>query len=174
MWQLGITLALLLIGYFAGTAVERRHFASIREREEKSKNMVTINFDTMLPEWKANNESIHFVSGSVVVSLDYFKRFLASLRAFFGGTVKAYEPLMDRARREAMLRMKEDARKRGCSVIINVRLETSRLASSQRDGDGTAGVEILAFGTGLRMKREEHPLASVDDLEAANTQPLIG
>ncbi|MBT8092626.1 MAG: YbjQ family protein, partial [Gammaproteobacteria bacterium] len=56
------------------------------------------------------------------------------------------------ARREAVLRMVESARQQGYDAVINVRLETSRLANSARDGKGTAGVEMLAFGTALKFK----------------------
>jgi uncharacterized protein YbjQ (UPF0145 family) len=89
-----------------------------------------------------------------VVSVDYFKRFLAGLRMFFGGRVKSYESLLDRGRREALLRCKEAARAQGYQAVINVRLETSRLASSNRDGRATAGVEVLAFGTGLGLRSD--------------------
>ena len=64
----------------------------------------------------------------MVVSLDYFKRFAAALRIIFGGRIKAFEPLMDRGRREAILRMKQDAVAAGYDAIINVRLATSRIA----------------------------------------------
>ena len=57
--------------------------------------------------------------------IDYFKRFLAGLRNIFGGTVRSYESLIDRARREAVLRMKEMAG--DASVIVNVRIETSNI-----------------------------------------------
>ena len=57
---------------------------------------------------------------------------------------------MERGRREAILRMKEDARKAGYDAVINVRLETSRLADA--DGARTAGVEVIAYGTGLKLR----------------------
>ena len=110
--------------------------------------MIVVNFKTLPSDWKA--ESVGLVCGSVVISVDYFKRFLAGIRCFFGGRIKTYEPLLDRARREAIMRMKEAARSKGCNTIVNVRLETSRLASSRKNGKGIAGVEILAFGTGLK------------------------
>ena len=91
------------------------------------------------------------MTGSTVVSLDYFKRIIAGLRAIVGGRVKTYEPLLDRARREALLRMAEDAKRRGFDAVINVRLETSRLANSTRDGQGIAGIEMLAFGTAVTL-----------------------
>ena len=97
--------------------------------------------------------SSDLVSGNVVVSLDYFKRFFAGLKAMVGGRIGAYEPLLERARREALLRMIESARSRGYHAIVNVRLETARLASSRGDGEGTAGVEMLAFGTALKLAR---------------------
>lgn len=40
--------------------------------------------------------------GSVVISVDYFKRIVASLRIFFGGNIRAYETLVDRALRESL------------------------------------------------------------------------
>jgi uncharacterized protein YbjQ (UPF0145 family) len=49
--------------------------------------------------------------------------------------------------------MKEDAFARGYNAVINVRIETSRLASSNRKGEGTAGVAILAFGTALKLAK---------------------
>jgi uncharacterized protein YbjQ (UPF0145 family) len=70
-----------------------------------------------------------------------------------GGRVASYESLLDRGRREAILRMKEEAFERGYNAVINVRIETSRLASSSRNGEGTAGVEVLAFGTALKLAR---------------------
>ena len=65
----------------------------------------------------------------------------------------SYESLLDRGRREAILRLKEAAFERGYNAVINVRLETSRLASSNRKGEGTAGVEILAFGTAVKFAK---------------------
>jgi uncharacterized protein YbjQ (UPF0145 family) len=90
------------------------------------------------------------LTGNVVVSVDYFKRFLSGLRMIFGGRVKAYESLLDRARREALLRLKETTVENGYHALINVRLETSRMANA-RGAEGTAGVEVLAFGTALKL-----------------------
>ncbi|MCA9771471.1 MAG: YbjQ family protein [Myxococcales bacterium] len=150
--QLGLTVGLLLLAWGVGGAFEEAHFRSIRERERRLASLVAVNFETIPADWSVVGASM--VCGSVVVSLDYFKRFLASLRAIVGGRIAAYEPLLDRARREAILRMKAEAQAWGADAIVNVRLETSRLASSNGDGKGTAGVEILAYGTALRRAAE--------------------
>ncbi|MDD9966733.1 MAG: heavy metal-binding domain-containing protein [Myxococcales bacterium] len=145
--NLGITLLLLVTAYFTGTHLERRHFDAIRRREQALLRLPAITTRRLPPGTQVMAASL--VSGNVVVSLDYFKRFLAGLRAIIGGRIKAYEPLLDRARREAMLRMRERAQAAGYDMVINVRLETSRLANTD-GGRRTAGVEILAFGTALK------------------------
>ena len=143
-------LFLLLLAYFLGSQLESNHYKSVREREAATKDMVVINFPRF--PFEVEIERADLVMGSVVVSHDYFKRFLAQLRIIVGGRIKAYEPLLDRARREAVLRMKEQALARGHHTVVNIRLETSRLANSRRGGKGTAGVEMLAYGTALTVR----------------------
>ena len=149
--NLGIPVLLLIGTYLIGSAVEKSHYREIRIRESRSRRFPTVNFRTPPKSW--NVVDAEMVLGNVVISIDYFKRFLAGLRMLFGGRVSSYESLLDRARREAVLRMKEDAFERGYNAVINVRIETSRLASSNRKGEGTAGVEILAFGTAVKFAK---------------------
>jgi len=85
--------------------------------------------------------------GSVVISVDYFKRLLAALRNFFGGRVKSYETLLDRARREAILRMQQEAKELGANVVINIKLETASISKGRKNAIGS--VEILAYGTAM-------------------------
>ena len=144
---LGLTVVLLIIGYVAGTIAERRHYASIRQREKDLIGLPAVTFEEIPEGWSAGRCGL--VSGSVVISLDYFKRFLAGFRNLIGGRLRSYESLLDRARREAVLRLKEDARANGFDAVLNVRLETCSIASSRGDGKGTVGVEILSWGTGL-------------------------
>jgi len=146
----GGPLTVLIIAYFIGTMLERRHFRNLKEREQDVHGFPVLTFETLPESWNVGSTGL--VTGSVVISLDYFKRVIAGLRGIIGGRIKTYEPLLDRARREAMMRMVELARRDGYDAVINVRLETSRLANSGRDGKGTAGVEMLAFGTGITLK----------------------
>jgi uncharacterized protein YbjQ (UPF0145 family) len=149
--NLGLPLALLLLAYFTGSSVERKHYRSIRKRERALQGLPAITFRTPPERWEIAESG--FVTGSVVVSVDYFKRFLAGLRQFVGGRVKSYETILDRARREAVLRLKEDAAAAGFGAVINVRLETTRMANG-RNGQGIAGLEVLAYGTGVRLERD--------------------
>ena len=147
--NIGLPILTLLIAYFIGSMIERGHFRKIRQREDALHGFPVVSFDTMPEPWNAASAGL--VSGSIVISLDYFKRVIAGLRGLVGGRIKTYEPLLERARREALLRMTESAREQGYDAVFNVRLETSRLANSTRDGNGTAGVEMLAFGTAVKF-----------------------
>lgn len=151
----GFPLLLLMTAYFIGTLIEKRHFSSIRRREQEYAAYPVVSFNTMPDDWTAGESTL--VTGSIVVSLDYFKRVIAGLRGLVGGRIKTYEPLLDRARREALLRMTEAAREQGYDAVFNVRLETSRLANSRGDGNGTAGVEMLAFGTAVKFAKHFSP-----------------
>ena len=147
LFNIGLFLFLLLLGYFAGTYLERQHYLSIRQREQDTLKVPMVSFRSVPLSWRV--ESSGLATGSVVVSVDYFKRFLAGLRMLFGGRIKTYETLLDRGRREALLRMKEQAIANGYDAVINVRLETSQLATGS--GQGVAGVEVLAFGTAIKL-----------------------
>lgn len=142
---------LLLLGaYGIGSAVERRHYRLLRARERRSRSLPVATLREPPPSWQVEEAAL--VTGSCVVSLDYFKRFVAGLRLLFGGRIAGYETLLDRARREALLRMVESAHAAGYRAVIGVRLETSQIAATTRQG-GTAGVEVLAWGTALRLRR---------------------
>jgi len=140
-----IFLTLISIGYVSGSIVERRHFASIRTRESELRHILTFSAKTPPPE-DCHRQSV-FVTGNVVISIDYFKHITAALRNLIGGRVIAYETLMDRARREAILRMKAEANAQGVSRIFNVKLETSSISKGRANQVGS--VEVFAYGTGL-------------------------
>ena len=96
--NLGVPAALLVVGYLAGSQAEKAHFRSIRRREDASKHFPVVTFRTPPDGWQI--EASDLTTGNVVVSLDYFKRFLARLRGLVGGRIRSYETLMDRGRRK--------------------------------------------------------------------------
>lgn len=142
-----VFVVLMLLGYFVGKLREKKHYRSIREREAATLHQPALTFDPDL--LVPNQTSSKLVSGSVVVSVDYFKRFLSSFRLLFGGELKAYSPLLDRGRREALLRMKEECP--DADMFINTRMETSTISSGSKDAVGT--VEVIAYGTAIRIQK---------------------
>jgi len=150
MIDLIIFLTLLILGYGFGRVAESRHFKSIKKRETQYQKILT--FSTRFPPNDIGTVNSDFVGGSVVISIDYFKRIAATLRGLIGGRVTTYETLIERARREAILRMKEEAKLKGATFIINVKLETSSITKGNKQQ--VTCVEVYAYGTALIHEKE--------------------
>ena len=147
MYDLIFFLVLLLLGYVFGQRAEKRHFRSIIEREKQLRDILVFSERRIPDEDKLAGT---LVFGSVVVSVDFFKRFVAGLRTLVGGRVSAYESLLERARREAILRMKEEARRSGAKSVWNTRLETASIYKGAQQSIGA--VEVLAYGTAVKPR----------------------
>ncbi|MGB1311558.1 MAG: YbjQ family protein [Leucothrix sp.] len=141
-------LVLLVLGYFIGSYLERKHYRSIKMREEKFNQLPAVASKVLPPNAAAFEQTL--VMGSVTISVDYFKRFLATLHNFFGGSVTSYETLLDRARREAIIRMKAEADRLNAELVLNVKYETASIYKGS--GSGVGSVEVLAYGTAMIPK----------------------
>ena len=58
--------------------------------------------------------------------------------------------VLDRARREAILRMKAEAHEHGAGMIFNVKLETASISKGAKDTIGS--VEVYAYGTAVTVQ----------------------
>jgi uncharacterized protein YbjQ (UPF0145 family) len=147
--ELVVFVALLVLGFVTGRWIERRHYASLRQREKALAGVLV--FSNRFPPPGSSALATRLVGGSAVISDDYFKNVLAGLHSFFGGRVRSYESTIDRARREAVLRMKAEAQALGARMIINVKLQT--FAIGGRNANAVRGFEVLAYGTALGGSR---------------------
>ena len=147
-WQLSIFIVLLILGYFLGNYFEKKHYKSILKREHQTQNIPLISFGAKLNMPDVQDAKM-FV-GSVVISVDYFKRISSMLVKLVGGRITVYESLLDRARREAQLRLKEQAIAWGAKQIFNVRLETATIGGHDGDNNSIGSVEVMAYGTAIK------------------------
>lgn len=157
MIDIAIVLLLLVIGYGFGSYREKQHYASIYRREEQLSDILIFssrfapNADIQEHDviYAGDGEGAHLVQGSVVISSDYFKLFVANLRKLIGGRLTTFETLLDRGRREAVLRMKAEAKKLGHTRIINVKYETSSISKGANGNIGS--IEVLAYGSSIKV-----------------------
>lgn len=147
MAQLITLIVLLLVGLVVGKILENQHYRSIKEREAKTLERPAVNIDPESLDCKVAYSSV--AMGSVVISIDFFKQFVSSFRMLFGGEVKSYSSLIDRARREALLRMKESCP--DADMFINTRLETSSISKGAKKRIGS--VEIVAYSTAVKLNQ---------------------
>ena len=144
--------SLIILGYVSGSIVEKRHYSSIKKREEEMVELLVINIRRICHDSDVQHSTL--VTGSAVISIDYFKRFLAVLHNLLGGRIRSYESLIDRARREAILRMKEKAAAEQADIIVNFRLETSTIGQSANSKQQIGCVEALAYGTAVTFQTD--------------------
>lgn len=147
-----IRILLLPVSFLVGRTIERRHLASLEAREARNREIVVTNLRRCPAAWRVDRAA--YVDGQSVISSDYWKSFAASLRSIFGGEMRALQPLLLRARREAIVRMTDQARELGANAVVNVRLETSSIVRGGRRR-GMIAAEIHAYGTALHVARDE-------------------
>jgi len=155
--NLVIVVGLLMLGLIAGGLAERRHLRSLAEREERHRDVLVTDLKSF-PEVCAGPSAPKMMVTEVVIASDYLKSFLASLRQIFGGEIRSFGTLMLRGRREATLRLIEQARAEGYNALCNVRLERADI------GGGTSQrrmpmVTILASATAYHTSQSP-PLPS--------------
>jgi uncharacterized protein YbjQ (UPF0145 family) len=134
-----------LTTWWISAEMEKNHYRSIHAREQKFDRLPVV--PTRSSDSRRRIVESRLVTGSVVISGGPLKRLTARFRMIIGGPIRGYEILLDRARREAILRMKESFPE--ADMILNLRLETSTIVRSQ-GREGMAAVEVVASGTAVR------------------------
>ncbi len=139
--------------YFIGKHFEKKHLASIKKREARFLQMSLVPSDVVDPERTV--EAMGLVTGQVVIGSDPFKRYVANLVNMVGGKVAVFETLLDRARREAILRMKEKAAALRADEVVNFRMETMSICGGN-NAKPLGIVEIVAYGTAIRYGQKKN------------------
>jgi uncharacterized protein YbjQ (UPF0145 family) len=144
-------LVLMALGLFVGGYIERRHFRLLDAREAEHDSILITQLKSY-PFAVAGPSAPSIFFGEAVISSDYLKSFLGSLRKIFGGEMRSYQSLLVRARREALLRLVEDARSQGYNAVCNVRYESTDIAGSAKSRKKAVMVTILASATAYHAR----------------------
>jgi uncharacterized protein YbjQ (UPF0145 family) len=138
---------LIVVGLVVGRQNERRHFRELAANEDSLRDIAAWSGRGATDASGIRNATL--VVGSVVIAEDYFKRVAAALKSLVGGNLRSYESLLERGRREAIVRMKQEARRLGAAEIVNVRLETASLSEDWSGSRPIFSAEFIAYGTAL-------------------------
>lgn len=132
---------LLVGGGGIGRLVEHHHTRTLTVREGFVLPEVMV---TNLREPPAGTTVLDssLVVGEVVIASDYAKQLMASLRGLVGGEVRSFQRMLDRGRREALLRAVEQARLRDADLLLNVRFATTRVTNM--------AAEVVCYATAVR------------------------
>jgi len=143
-----IFIILIFLGLFFGRRAEKNHYASIEKREREYKNIIILS-DTDLKNIKNEAQQWELIHEGTVVAIDAFKKLMASFVNLFWWRMKAYESLVDRARREAVLKVKHKAHSLWHNAVINLRIETSSISKSAKKT--VWAVESIAYATWITL-----------------------
>ncbi|MEM6330001.1 MAG: heavy metal-binding domain-containing protein [Planctomycetota bacterium] len=151
LFQLGAVLLLLGLGFFVGGYVESRHFKRLDAREAEAEGFLVTQLKSIPGGAGSAAASTRlppqiFMAEAVIAS-DYLKTFLSGVRKFFGGEMRSYQTLLERARREALMRIVEQARDAGYDAAYNLRYETADIGGATSKQRRVVTVAVLATAT---------------------------
>jgi uncharacterized protein YbjQ (UPF0145 family) len=116
-----------------------RHFLSRIVQRESLLTIPTLTIGRRLNAFTI--EKTHIVEGSVVLTMNFLRRYkLYWLRIFYGATTSV-KWLIDMAQREALIRVKEAAK--DATYIINLRFTYSHTNKNE--------IEVVAYGTAIQL-----------------------
>jgi len=88
------------------------------------------------------------VTGEVILGANIFRDMFASLRDVFGGRSGAYEQVLERGRREAILEMVDKARQLGGDALVGCDLDYQTL------GKRGSMLMIAVNGTAVKLRQQ--------------------
>ena len=135
-------LVLFIVGWFFGSRHERQHLARLAIAEAELSHIIVSTERFYVPKLVAHSEG-ELVLGSVVIAQDYFKMVIAKVLSIFGKNLTTYETLLERARREALVRLRTQAQAKGYNHIYGLRFEVSNINQLG------SMVEAIAYGTAV-------------------------
>ncbi|MBB6362140.1 MULTISPECIES: YbjQ family protein [Acinetobacter] len=138
--QIIIFAILFCVGFGFGRYNEGKHFRYLDEQEQRLAYIRVNNSRFAVSEYSGQ-----MISSNVVISHDYFKYAIANVQNILGGRLTSYESVVERARREAIVRLKLEAEKIGATQIMGIRLSTTEL------GMQGGMVEVFAYGTAIQQ-----------------------
>jgi len=140
-----MSFAPFIFSWIIGSSYQRKCKRATDMREKANQSFIS----TTIRKPTGDAVSNGLVHESIVISPSWWQMTIAGLKSLIGGTITYYDPILSWGRQEALVRLKERAQQDGWDEIHNIRLETSTI-SKKGGNKGTATVEILAYGTGIR------------------------
>ena len=137
-----VFIGLFFLGWVFGRLNEGDHLKRLDVAEKELGHIIVSSERFYQPKISDGTQGV-LVMGSVVIAQDYFKMIIARILSLFGKNLTTYETLLDRARREAVLRKKLEAQVLGYNQVYGLRLEVTSINLTG------SMVEAIAYGTAV-------------------------
>lgn len=151
-----LPLLILAVAFFAGNVISSRHDKQLRERQQQVGHIRTTDLNRF---YKPDSGiQAQMFTAEVTLGIDHFRGFLGSLKCIFGGQIRSYQKTLDRARREALMQVVEQAAATGYNAVANLRLEFVDISGKANMVKRASMVTIIAYGTGYTTLEELPPV----------------
>jgi len=142
---------LLIFGVLIGRTVEKSHIKRL-DADDLTHEDFTFTQLKSFPMASLNGPPPTIIVSEVVIASDYLKSWLASWRNIFGGEVRSFQTLQNRAKREALSRLRKTAMMQGYNAVCNIRVDSADV------GGGTTArktpmAAVIASGTGYCVEK---------------------
>ena len=137
---------LVVCGLIIGRTVEKRHFAKLDAHDLANRDFLVTNLKDF-PMAASDTLDPTIVISEVVIGSDYLKSFLAAWRRIFGGEIRSLQSLQTRAKREAVVRLVDQARQQGFNAICNLRLNSADISGATKSKKSMPIASVIATAT---------------------------
>jgi uncharacterized protein YbjQ (UPF0145 family) len=143
---IGSSLLLLGVAWLVGAWGAARHEADLARRELAVAHIRVHDLGGLEDAVPGPKPPV-MVTGEVTLGVDHFRGLLGQWKSLFGGQVRSYQMVLDRARREVVMRLVEQAHSMGYNAVGNVRIEFADISGSALVRRKAADVSVLASAT---------------------------
>ena len=137
---------LLAFAWIVGRVTAARHEADLSRRQTAVAHILVHDTGRLVDAVPGPNPPA-MITSELTLGIDHFRGFLGQWKSLFGGDVRSYQVVFDRARREVMTRLLEQALARRYNAVANVRIDFADIGGSSTAPRKAAQVSVMAAGT---------------------------
>ncbi len=154
---IGIVLLIVMvsIALAVGPGRRRLHAAALARREQALAHILITNsrrFSRAVPH---PDIAPQLLNVELVWGVDRFQALVASIVLLFGGELNNVSAVILKVRREAIVRLKEQARRRGYNALTNLRIDPADIGTDPQ----RANLTIALVASATAYHRAKDPLA---------------
>ena len=143
---LGLPAIMLLLALTVGNWITARHEADLARRQPAVAHIRTTDLRVLMDAVPGARPPM-LLTSEVTMGIDHFRGFLGKLKNIFGGEVRSYQAALDRARREVVMRLLEQAHALGYNALANLRIDFADISGNATRVKKASAVSILASAT---------------------------
>ncbi len=142
----GIPALGLLGAFLAGNWIASRHDDDLTQRARAVADIRMTDMKLLIDPVNGPQPPSLMVS-EVTLGIDHFRGFLGNLKNIFGGEVRSYQTTLERARREVIMRLLEQAHAQGFNAVANLRINFVDISGNATKARKASSVSIIASAT---------------------------